>query len=89
MILTVAVRKTAPVFTTAAPSVSTVDGITYRIEGGTNLSTWATTVTPVTPLTSGLPAVTDTVNYEYRSFSLSGSDGLAGKGFLRAKVTQP
>jgi hypothetical protein len=90
MILTVAVRKTAPAFTTAAPSTSTVDGITYRIEGGTNLSLWATTVTRLdTPLTSGLPAITDTVNYEYRSFSLSGSDGLPGKGFLRARVTQP
>jgi autotransporter-associated beta strand protein len=90
MILTVAVRKTAPAFTTAAPSTSTVDGITYRIEGGTNLSLWATTVTRLdTPLTFGLPAITDTVNYEYRSFSLSGSDGLPGKGFLRARVTQP
>jgi hypothetical protein len=36
----------------------------------------------------GIP-LTDAINYEYRSFSLSGSNGLAGKGFLRAKAEAP
>ena len=89
IILTVAVRKTAPAFTTGSPSTSTVDGITYSIEGSTNLTSWTSPVTPVTPITTGLPPVSDPVNYEYRSFSLDGSNGLPSKGFLRAMVEMP
>jgi autotransporter-associated beta strand protein len=89
LILTIAVRKTAPAFTTGAPAVSTVDGITYSIEGTLDLTTFGTLVTPVTLINPGLPALSDLANYEYRSFSLTGSNGLPGKGFLRAKVTQP
>ena len=89
IILTVAVRKTAPAFTTGSPSTSTVDGINYSIEGSTDLTSWTVVVTPVTPITTGLPALTDPTNYEYRSFSLNGSNGLPGKGFLRAKVEMP
>ena len=42
----------------------------------------------VTPLTAGLPDLSGDLDYEYRSFSLGGSNGLSGKGFLRAKVEQ-
>ena len=82
-------RKTAPAFTTGSPSTSTVDGITYSIEGSTNLTSWTSPVTPGTPITTGLPPVSDPVNYEYRSFSLDGSNGLPSKGFLRAMVEMP
>ncbi|MCX6880302.1 MAG: autotransporter-associated beta strand repeat-containing protein [Verrucomicrobia bacterium] len=89
LILTCAVRKTAPAFTAGAPATATVDGITYSIQGSLNLAGFTTGVTPVAPITAGLPALTDPANYAYRSFSLDGSNGLAGKGFLRAKVTLP
>ena len=90
LILTAAVRKTA-VFTAGAPATSAlVDGIIYSIEGSTSLGSFAATVNLVTPalVPAGAPVLTGT-DYEYRSFSLGGSNGLAGAGFLRARVTQP
>ncbi|MCX6877207.1 MAG: hypothetical protein NTW21_25865 [Verrucomicrobia bacterium] len=89
LILTAAVRKTA-VFSAGAPATSLpVDGITYSIEGSVALSGFPTMVnlvsTAVVP--AGAPDLTGT-DYEYRSFSLAGSNGLPTKGFLRAKVEQ-
>ena len=53
-----------------------------------NLSSFFTCVTPVTPITTGLPVdVWD--DYNYFSFSLNGFNGMLDKGFLRATVTQP
>ena len=89
LILTAAVRKTA-VFTAGAPATSAlVDGIVYSIEGGTALNGFAATVNLVSPplVPAGAPVLTGT-DYEYRSFSLGGSNGLPAKGFLRAKVSQ-
>jgi autotransporter-associated beta strand protein len=92
LILTVAVRAGAA-FSAAgaqgAVSTATVDGLDYAIQGSTNLTSWDVAVTPVTQLTppAGLPTLP--ANYQYVSFSLNGSDGLAGKGFLRAQVVQP
>jgi autotransporter-associated beta strand protein len=86
LVLTVAVRKTTPAFTAGAPATAPMtDGVTYSIEGSTDLSTFGVTVTPVGFVDPGV-ALTDSTNYEYRSFSLSGSNELAGKGFLRAKA---
>ena len=86
MVITLAVRKGA-VFTAGSPATSApVDGITYAIEGGVDLAGFGTKVWPVTTIDPGV-ALTDGVNYEYRSFALDGSNGLPGKGFLRAKVT--
>ena len=88
LILTIAVRKESP----AAPAFSgsplelNVAGITYTIEGSLDLSTFNSPVSEVSPITSGLPDLSANPDYEYRSFSLGGSNGLAGKGFLRAKV---
>jgi fibronectin-binding autotransporter adhesin len=90
LILTVAVRTGTPTFS-GSPSPSAIqaaDGITYIIEGSLDLAGFPTTVNVVpTPVTTGLPAAG--TGYEYRSFSLDGSNGLTGKGFLRAKVTSP
>ena len=90
LILTCAVRTGTPAFT-GSPSPSAnqaADGITYSIEGSLTLSGFPTTVNVVpTPVTTGLPSAG--AGYEYRSFSLDGSNGLTGKGFLRAKVTSP
>jgi autotransporter-associated beta strand protein len=89
LLLTVAVRSGTPVFAGSPLSATHVsDGITYSIEGSLDLAGFPTAVNVVpTPLAIGLPAAGD--SYEYRSFSLGGSNGLTGKGFLRAKVTSP
>jgi autotransporter-associated beta strand protein len=90
LILTAAVRTGTPVFAgTPSPSANLVaDGITYTIEGSLTLGSFLTPINVVpTPVTTGLPAAG--LGYEYRSFSLDGSNGLTGKGFLRAKVTSP
>jgi hypothetical protein len=90
LILTVAVRSGTAAFSgSPSPTAAQMaDGITYTIEGSLDLAGFPTTVNVVpTPVTTGLPAAGS--GYEYRSFSLNGSNGLAGKGFLRAKVTSP
>lgn len=88
LVLTIAVRKDAPAFA-GSPLTSSVDGIVYTIEGSIDLSDFSTSVTAVTtPIITNLPA-TSSADYVYRSFSLSGSNNLPGKGFLRAKVTKP
>jgi autotransporter-associated beta strand protein len=87
LILTVAVRKDAPAFAGTPSPSSTVEGVTYTIEGSLDLDTFTQGATPVDPITTDLP--TTGADYEYRSFKLVGSEGLSGAGFLRAKVTAP
>ncbi|MCX6876156.1 MAG: autotransporter-associated beta strand repeat-containing protein [Verrucomicrobia bacterium] len=88
LILTIAVRAGTPVFSAATSPTASVDGITYTIEGGTTLNGFTTKVNVVpTAVTTGLPPAGS--GYEYRSFSLNGSNGLPATGFLRAKVTLP
>ena len=88
LVLTIAVRAGTPDFSGAPSPAATHDGITYTIEGASTLSAFGATVNVLaTPVTSGLPPAG--TGYEYRSFSLAGSIGLAGSGFLRARVTQP
>ncbi|MES2920357.1 MAG: autotransporter-associated beta strand repeat-containing protein [Verrucomicrobiota bacterium] len=87
LVLTVAVRTGTTAFAgTPSPTANqAADGITYTIEGSTTLGGFNTLVNVVpTPVTTNLPAVG--AGYEYRSFSLDGSNGLPGKGFLRAKA---
>jgi autotransporter-associated beta strand protein len=89
LILTVAVRSGTSAFS-GSPSptaAQAADGITYAIEGSLDLAGFPATVNVVSPITAGLPPAG--TGYEYRSFILSGSNGLLGKGFLRAKVTSP
>lgn len=89
LILTLAVRKTTPAFTAGAPATALLtDGVNYSIHGSTDLASFGVTVTPVGFVDPGV-ALTDATNYEYRSFSLNGSNGLAGKGFLRAMAEAP
>lgn len=87
MLMTIAVRTGTPAFS-GSPSPSAVqDGYTYRIDGSTTLGTFNTGVNAVNPVTAGLPTVPS--GYEYRTFSLNGSNGTPGKGFLRATVISP
>lgn len=86
LVLTIAVRSGTPAFTGSPSPTATMDGYTYTIQGSTSLGGFTDTVTPTTaPVTTGLPAAP--AGYEYRSFSLSGSNGVPTKGFMRVLVT--
>jgi hypothetical protein len=88
LILTVAMRTGAVFPASGAPLVSSaVDGIVYQVEGSIDLATFATQVNlEATAVgTAGLPAPSS--GWEYRSFSLEGSNGLTDKGFIRAAVS--
>jgi len=84
LILTIAVRTGTPGFTGTPSPTATKDGATYTIKGSTDLGTFTTTVTPISPVITGLPAAPS--GYEYRSFSLDGSNGMPTKGFLRVEI---
>ncbi len=86
LLLTVAVRNGAPAFAGAPSPTASVDGITYRIEGSTDLVDFDSAVTQVGAVTDGLP--TPPAGYEYRTFRLDGSQGLPDRGFLRARVSE-
>jgi autotransporter-associated beta strand protein len=83
LVLTIAVREGAPAFTGSPVATATHDGIVYSVEGSLNLVDFDSAVSPVDPITTGLPGLTGS-DYEYRSFRLDASDGLPSRGFLRA-----
>jgi autotransporter-associated beta strand protein len=85
LLLTIAVRSGTPAFTGSPSPTATHDGATYTVQGSTTLAAFTSPVTVVAPVTTGLPAAP--AGYEYRTFSLDGSDGLPSKGFLRVNVT--
>ena len=85
LVLTIAVRQNAPPFAGSPAPSSTVDGITYRVEGSTTLESFIAPVSVIPPLVpESLPA--PHTGYSYRSFMLDGSNALPDKGFLRARV---
>jgi autotransporter-associated beta strand protein len=87
LILTLAIRKQNAAAFSGTPLQLVSDGVTYTVEGSTDLATFTSAVTEVSPaITTGLPDLSADPAYEYRSFSLDASNGLTGKGFLRAKV---
>ena len=85
LILTIAIRKGGAAFS-GTPLQLAVAGVTYTIEGSLDLTNFNAGVKEVTPIIPGLPDLSGNPDYEYRSFSLDASNGLIGKGFLRAKV---
>lgn len=86
LLLTIAVRNGTPAFAGTPSPASVLDGVTCTIQGTTDLSAFGASVSVVAPVTTGLPAAP--AGYEYRTFSLDGSNGLPAKGFLRVRVTQ-
>jgi hypothetical protein len=80
-------RSSLPFFLRTSPPspAAAQDGFTATVQGGLDLASFSAVVTPVAPVTTGLPAAP--AGYEYRSFSLAGSSGLPSKGFLRVQVT--
>ncbi len=88
LVLTIAVRTNSPAFT-GSPLSSTIDGVTYHVQGSLDLVDFSSAVTQVpTAITENLPTLSS-ADYEYRSFRLDSSNDLPNKGFLRATVTQP
>jgi hypothetical protein len=86
MLITIAVRSGTPVFTGSPSPSATQEGFTYTIEGSTNLNGFGTIVTPVAVVLPPAPDTTPPAGYEYRTFSLNGSNGLPAKGFLHVKI---
>lgn len=89
-ILTIAVRADA-LFSGGPAPAGSGNGVNYAIEGSVDLLGFLAAVegplaAPVVPAT--LP-VQPPAGYKYVSFRLAGSNGLSGKGFLRAKATTP
>ena len=85
MLLTIAVRSGTPAFAGSPSPVATQEGFTTTVQGSLNLAGFSATVSVVAPVTAGLPAAP--AGYEYRTFSLNGSDGLPTRGFLRVQVS--
>lgn len=89
LILTLAVREDA-VFSATPPSPGgAADGVSYGVQGSLDLSDFTSPVTG--PLENAVvPAswsATAPAGYRYVSFRLDASNGLTGKGFLRAVAT--
>ncbi|MGC4016229.1 MAG: autotransporter-associated beta strand repeat-containing protein [Luteolibacter sp.] len=91
--LTVPVRgsSSAPVFTGTTDLSATVDGVTYHLQGATNLAGWTTSQVREIPtagasvLQASLPPLSP--GWSYRSFYLVNSDPtVTPRGFLRAWV---
>jgi hypothetical protein len=88
LILTVAVRADA-VFSNGPLPAGSAAGASYVIQGSVDLQQFMAVVegpleTPVIP--ASLPPAPPE-GYKYLSFRLGGSNGLPGKGFLRASAT--
>ena len=87
LVITLPVRSNA-VFTGGGPLSSSIDGVSYQIQGGSDLAVWNLGLTEVTgpaadALKTGMPALD--AGWSYRSFRTGG--GLT-KAFLRARVTE-
>ncbi|WP_035609549.1 autotransporter-associated beta strand repeat-containing protein [Haloferula sp. BvORR071] len=86
LLLTIAVRSGTPVFAGNPSPTAIKDGYTYTVQGSLDLSGFTAPVSVVAPVSTGLPAAPS--GYEYRTFSLNGTNGLpAGTGFMRVTVT--
>jgi fibronectin-binding autotransporter adhesin len=89
LLLTIAVRDGTPVFlpTSGGSPTATRDGVTYTIQGSLDLVTFNSPVSVVATVAPPAPDAVPPAGYTYRTFSLAGSDGLPGRGFLRVTVT--
>ena len=65
--------------------VATLNGISYEIEGSTDLVAWNVDITEVAAATDGLPAAP--AGYEYHSFTASGMAGTPPEVFMRVRVS--
>jgi autotransporter-associated beta strand protein len=84
LLTTIAVRLGTPAFSGNPSPTAIFEGFIVTVEGGTSLNAFPNAVNPVGVVSTGLP--TAPAGYEYRTFSLAGSNGLPAKGFLRVRV---
>ena len=92
LVMTIAVPQGTPAFSAGSPTSSaSYQGMQIVVKGSETLAGFPVTVTPVSPVTAGLPAAPTQggVTYEYRSFSLGNSNGTATKGFMQVEITAP
>ncbi len=78
------------VFSGSAPATASIDGVTYSVRATDNLSTFALTLTEVTPaITTGLASAPS--GYSYRTFRLTDAISAHSKAFiqLNASATAP
>ncbi len=72
---------------------ATVDQVQYTVQGSLALDLWNSAVSAIAPgadtapVGSGLTEDLTGTGWEYRTFSLDASEGLATKGFLRVKIS--
>ncbi|MBB5350479.1 autotransporter-associated beta strand protein [Haloferula luteola] len=86
LLLTIAVLSGTPSFTGSPSPTATSGGVVYTVQGSLDLATFDQIATPVSAVTTDLPTVP--TGYEYRTFSLDGSNGMDSKGFLRVVVSE-
>jgi autotransporter-associated beta strand protein len=89
LLLTIAVRNGTPAFLPASGGspAATFGGATYTVQGSLDLATFTSPVSVVGTVPPPAPNATPPAGYTYRTFSLAGSNGLPGRGFLRVNVT--
>ena len=87
LVLTVAVRSGASFAGSPSPT-ATIDGVTYAIEGGIDLSGWTAAVEEVA-VQNGGGTVVAPAGYTLKSFRLVQAPALSDSGFMRVEVTQP
>ena len=73
-------------------NTTVVDGLFYTVQSSLDLTFPGSAVSHISvsdtaPAATGLPSLTGT-EWEYHTFRLDASEGLGGKGFLRAKVNE-
>lgn len=85
MTYTIAVRSGAPAFN-GSPLSSSMDGVTYIVQGTLDLSDFTAPMVEVNPVATGLPLLSE--DYAYRSFSFDDSILTPSKGFFRVTVTE-
>ncbi len=89
LLMTIAVRLSTPAFTGSPSPAATQDGVTYKVQGSSALSGFTGSATPVNLVTPPAPNAAPPAGYEYRTFSLGGSNGTPDKGFLRVGIENP
>ncbi|MBK1825553.1 beta strand repeat-containing protein [Haloferula rosea] len=89
LVLTVAVRSDTGAWSgsDALTASSAPDGVDYTIEGSLDLLAFDQVISEVSPVQdAGLAPLS--AGYKWQSFKLNGSEGLSGKGFMRAAAAE-
>ncbi|MFD0895241.1 autotransporter-associated beta strand repeat-containing protein [Luteolibacter ambystomatis] len=85
--ITLPVRKNAGAFVADADGLLSplIDGVRYRVQASTDLVDWNMLVFETAPDSTGLPALSDSNGWEYRTFQIASGNP---KAFLRVKISE-